>query len=47
VWIEGYEVERPGQEPPGHRVAALIRVAAIPEAARDRQYRPDGAQASR
>ena len=30
VWIEGHEVERPWEEPPGYRLQALIRVAAIP-----------------
>jgi hypothetical protein len=38
VWVEGYEVERPGENPPGHRMQVLIRVAAIPAAVRDPQY---------
>ena len=29
-WIEGHEVERPWEEPPGHRMQVLMRVAAIP-----------------
>ena len=39
VWIEGHEVEWADREPPGHRMQALIRVAAIPDAARDSAYR--------
>jgi hypothetical protein len=38
VWVEGHEVERPGENPPGHRMQILIRVAAIPAAARDPQW---------
>ncbi|MBT8226021.1 MAG: hypothetical protein HKP61_16680 [Dactylosporangium sp.] len=32
VWIEGHQVERPGQMPPGHPMQILIRCAAIPPA---------------
>ena len=39
VWIEGHEVEHPDRHPPGRRMQILVRVDAVPEAARDPDHR--------
>lgn len=33
VWIEGYEIEWPGADPPGQWMVALVRCSAIPDEA--------------
>ena len=45
VWIEGHEVERPWENPPGHRMQVLMRVAAIPGESEDGEEAPAAVQA--